>query len=288
MTITTDLTTLINTEDIERLILGVHVSTPIALQFSWTDSVGPGRGNNQQIPRINNVTVPAGTKAENADFTLVNASTAAENVSGGWVGYSDQLSWEAQNQPTTSGLQVIVSAGLPAISDRIDVDGLSTLAGATNSTSFTLAQLTDNGVLQALAAFIAQRPHQGDKFFAIYTTQYRDWAQDLNTSGGNQLGGNQESERVAALLGLTDGFVGVRHGLRIFSSENVPTAAGDATGAMGKMGMGGPLAYRSWAPIEWDTDWNSRSKSWIFTLATFYGWVLTDQANVHAVISRST
>ncbi len=287
MTDTTDITEVIPTEQIENMILGVHVSTPIALQFAWTDVVGPGRGNNQQIPRINNVAVPAGTKAENADFTLVATTTDAENVSGGWVGYSDDLSWEAANQPQVPGLQVLVAAGVPAVTDRVDVDGLSIMAGASNSSSFAGLALTDDRVLTAKAAYLAQRPHAGQKFFAIYTTQHRDWAQDLNANGGNQLGGNAESERVANLLNLRDGFVGVRHGLAIFTSENIATAAGNATGAMGKMGMGGPLAYRSWAPLAWEAQWFGRGKRWEFTIAAYYGWVITDEANIRSVVSQS-
>lgn len=288
MTTQSNITEIVPTERIEEMILGAHYSTPIALTIAWGKAVGRGSGNNVEIPRRDGVTTNAGTKAESAEFGLVNTTLSNVSVSGGWVGHSDRVSWEANTHGVEAALDIVVTDGVEAIMDRVDSDGLSIGAGATNSSSFSGAALTEANVLTVKAAFNAQRPHKGRRALVLYTTQVRDWGQDLIANGGNHLGGDAESQRVAELLGQADGFIGSRHKLALFESENVATAAGDATGFMCKMGKGGALAYRSWAPIGWEDEWEPRRKSWMVTIAANYGWVLSDQANIRGVVSRST
>lgn len=288
MTTLANIDDVVPTKHIEKMILGAHRSTPIALQIAWGEGVAPGSGNNLVIPRRVGVTTNAGNKAENDEFALVNSTTDSESLSGGWVGHSDRVSWESNTHAVESSLQLVITDGVEAIVNRVDVDGLTLLAGASNSSDYSGLALTEERVLVAKAAYVAQRPHGGMHAFVMHTIQHRDWGLDLTANGGRHLGGDAESARVADMLNLRDGYVGVRHGLVLFSSMNVATAAGDATGAMCKMGVGGALAYRNWVPIGYESEWEQRRKAWMVTIAAYYGFAISDDANARAVVSRAT
>ena len=120
MTNLVDITDVVPTEKIERLILGPHFSTPVALQFAWVAGVGKGSGNNIQIPRLNNLVTNPGTKAEAAEFALVGTTTDSENLVGGWVGHADRVSWESNAHAVENSLSLVITGGQEAIRDRVD------------------------------------------------------------------------------------------------------------------------------------------------------------------------
>lgn len=287
MTQQADITDIVPTEQIDGFLIGAHFSTPVALQLAWTDIVDRGSGNNVQIASRDEVTTNAGTKAESADFALVSSTTDSVNVAGGWVGHSDEVSWESDTHGVRSSLEIVVVGGVEAVTDRIDVDGLTIGSGAAANTSFAGSNLTETRVLTFKAAYTAQRPHAGMKGLVLYTVQLRDWTQDLIASGGTHLGGDTESQRAADLMGFEDGFQGMRHKMGIFVSENVPTSAGNATGFVTNIGLGGALAYRSWAPLGWEQQWMPRGKLWEITVAANYGWVISDEDNIRGLTSQS-
>jgi hypothetical protein len=288
MTVLANITDIVPTEEIEDMILESHRSVPVALTLAWGRSVGRGSGNNVQIARRNGVTTNAGTKAELANFALVNSTTDSVNISGGWVGHSDQVSWESDTHGIKSSLQLVIVDGVEALVDRVDVDGLAIGASASQSSDFSGQPLTEARVLTAKAAYNAQRPHKGMRGMVLSTAQVRDWGLDLIANGGRHLGGDAESQRVADMLGSTaDGYLGMRHKLAIFESDNVAIAAGDATGFICKMGLGGPLGYRSWAVISWESEWKPRGKFWEITVAANYGWGLIDENNIRGIVSQA-
>ena len=291
MTTVADLTDLVPTEKIESFIEGANLAPPTALAIAWTGAVGKGSGNNVVLPRFDNITVPAGTKAENADFALVPSTTSSSSVSGGWVGHSDQVSWESNNQSLVDSVRATIENSVAHVRGRLDADGLGTLAGFTTDGGPGVAQpLTDDDVIAALATFVAQHPNPsaGGRGVALGIAQVRDWAQDLNSAGGAQLGGDAESERVAQVMGFREGYVGVRHRLQIFVSGNVSITGGGADGAMMNLGRGGPLVYRSWAPLGFESEWQPRGKRWETTVAANYGWTLANQNNGIGLISQGT
>lgn len=290
MTVAADITDVVPSETIERFIEAANLAPPTALAMAWTGVVGKGSGNNVVLPRFDNITVPAGTKAENDEFSLVASTTSSSNVAGGWVGYADRVSWESDNQSVINAVEAVVQNGVAHLRDRVDADGLSQLAGFTTDADFSGTGLTDERVLTALATFVGQHPNKtaAGRGAVLNIAQMRDYAQDLRANGGSQLGGDAESERVAALMGFREGFVGVRHRTQFFSSDNVQVSVGEADGALMQLGQFGPLAYRNWAPIDWEADWEPRRKAWMVVIAANYGWTLANQNNGIGLISTGT
>lgn len=286
MTQVADLADIVPSEDIEAA-LAPHLPPPLALALAWAKPVGKGSGNNVVIPRFDNITIPAGTKVESAEFALVATTTSSENMSGGWVGHADRVSWEADNHGLIQAVQSVVGVGVMHLRNRVDVDGLAELANATTDGNHTGVALTDDFVLEDVALFESLDPHEtpGGRGIVLSVGQVVDWVQDLKANGGEQIGGDAESERLAKMMGIRQGYRGVRHGLQVFASNNVSTAGADANGAILQMGDRGALAYRVWSPIDWEGEWEPRRKAWMVTIAANYGWGLSDPDNIIGVIS---
>lgn len=287
MTTMANLNDLIPTEEIEAA-MGPHLPPPTALAMASSRAVGKGSGNNVQIPRFDSVILtPAGNKVENDEFPLVATTTSRTNIAGGWVGYSDHVSWESDKHSLVDAVLAVITRGVIDIRNRVDRDGLAQLANATTDANFTGQPLTDDRVLTALATFETLNPHDtpGGRGIALTPGQVLDWVQDLKVNGGEQLSGDAESERLAKIMGARQGFVGVRHALQIFKSNNVSLTGADANGAIVQMGEGGALAYRSWNPIMWESEWRPRRKAWEVTISANYGYGLPSPNNLIGVIS---
>ena len=288
MTISSDFSEVIPSEEIEQMVLDANLATPIAISLAWSRVVGRGRGNNVRIPSRSGLTVPAGTKVENADFSLVSQTTTDVGISGGYVGLADELSSELEHDATVDAVREIIENASAHIQDRADADGLALLATTTNDSDFGANPLTDANILTALAAYVQQNPNKtpAGMGLVLNAVQVRDYGLDLRTNGGGQIGGDAESERVASMLGNRQGFLGVRHGLQTFMSNNVDVTGGIASGAILTLGTGGALAYRLWEPIGVETRRLPRGKKWELTIAARYGWALSKQANIRGIQSN--
>lgn len=286
MTVLADLLPVTPTEMIERA-LGPHLPMPTALALASAKPVGKGSGNNIQIPRWIATEAPPGTKTESDEFELVTASMDAENISGGWVGYSDLVSYESNQHTLVDSVQSVIGLGIRALRNRVDVDGLGELANAANDDNNTGAALTDDHVLDALALYDTLNVNETEagRGMVITPGMHRAWIDDLKTNGGQHLAGDAESERIAQMFGARQGFVGVRHGVQIFKSNNVLLSGADANSAILPIGDGGALAYRVWETIDWASEWIERRKAWEVTVSVNYGWGLSDPDNLVGLIT---
>lgn len=291
VTVQADITSIVPAFEIEEMMHAAPMAPPILIQNGLADTgrKGTGTGNVIRLPRRDGVTVPAGTKAEGAAFSTVSTSLSHETLSGGWVGYSDYVTWESNKHGVKAAIEIVVADALQAMPDRVDRDGLALLATATTATSRSGTTLGDEDMITVRAAFAAKHPHRtgGGWVTCLNIAQARDWALDLKNNGGQQLAGNAQSNNAAAMQQIQEGFLGARHGMRHFVTDNVPTAAGDASGAVFSAGKGGPLVYRNWELIGWETDWRQDEKRWLFTVSAFYGWALRDQTNIHGIVSQA-
>jgi hypothetical protein len=286
MTVLANLLSVTPTEMIERA-LPAKIPIPIALALAWAAAVGKGSGNNIQIPRWLAPTVPAGTKAENDEFPLAEMDSDHENISGGWVGYSDLVSSEADMHTVENVLAAVIRTGERMIRNRVDVDGLAMLAFADNDEDNTGNALTDDMVLDALALYDTLNINEtaSGRGLPLTPGMHRAWVDDLKTNGGDHLGGDAESERIAAFFGARMGFIGVRHGVQLFKSNNLSLTGADANTAILPLGEGGPLAYRVWSPVMWEEEWMPRRKAWEITLSANYAWGLADPGNLVGLIA---
>jgi hypothetical protein len=274
------------TEMIEEA-LGPHYPMPTAVALAYSKAVGEGSGNNVQIPRWLRTTAPTGTKVESDEFTIVEASMDQENISGGWVGYRDRVSYESNKHSLADVVRGVIALGIRSIADRADVDGLAELANATNDEDNTGVALTDDHVLDALALYDTLDVNETSAGRATVITpgMHRSWIGDLKTNGGEHLAGDRESERIVQLFGARQGFVGMRHGVQIFKSNNVSLTVADANAAIFPIGEGGALAYRVWETIGFSSTWEDTRKAWDVVIAANYGWGLSDPENLVGLIN---
>lgn len=292
MTQLSDLTSVIPAFKIGRKLQEANRSPPIMLQNGLVDasSEGAGTGNVIRFARSTGTTVPAGNKAEGAAFTTVTSAVTHSDLSGGWVGYRDYISWESNVHALERALDLVIMNAMQALPERVDIDLLALLGtAATASTSRSGTTLRDEDIITARAAFASQHPHKtaGGWCSVLNIAQARDWALDLKNNGGQQLGGNDQSNNAAAVQQIQEGFLASRHGMRHFVTDNVDTAAGDALGGLFAAGTGGPLLYRVWQVIEWDSEPIKDEKRWLFVVSAYYGVAVANQNDLYGLQSQA-
>jgi hypothetical protein len=291
MTALADITSIVPAFKIDRMIQEANRSPPVMLQNGLVDGEveGTGTGNVIRFARSTGTTVPAGNKAEGAAFTTVTSSLAHSTLSGGWVGYRDYITWEANMHGVERALSVVVMNAMQALPERVDIDLLALVGTAATSTSRTGTTLRDEDMITGRAAFAAKHPHRtgGGWCSVLNIAQARDWALDLKNNGGQQLGGNDQSNNAAAVQQIAEGFLSSRHGMRHFVTDNVDTAAGDALGGLFCAGDGGPLLYRVWQTIAWESEPILDEKRWLFVVSAYYGVAVRNQNDLHGLVSRA-
>lgn len=281
MTDTVDFADIIPQEDQNQAILEAHVPKPVFLSLAWAAGIGSGHGPNVRFTGLGLPTVPAGTKAENAAFPLASQSMSSHNLTGGYVGFSDLFSKELDYDSTLSAFRILVRNALKALVQRGDTDGASLLESATNSTTFGAA-LTEADVDDVFAQFVVQNPNGDSWGVVLHPFQIRDLNANIRANGGTYLGGGMASEEVRRQMGYAPGYVGKRGPLDYWVSNNVPITLGVGTAAMLSQGEFGALAFRSWEAMTVEDDYIPRNKHWELTFATRYGWVISDEAEIHA------
>lgn len=292
MTVSADFAEVVPQENVDQMILGANLALPTLVALAWSKPVGPGKGNTVNIPTRTSLAVPAGTKAENADFTLVSQSTDEATLTGGYIGLADEVSSELAYDAMIDAVGDVITNAVEHLRDRVDADGAALLATTANDSDFTAEAggLGDDNMLTALAAFVNQQPNKSAAGWGFVgnAAQFRDMNLDLRAAGGAQLGGDAESERVAQMMGMREGYMGVRHKMQYFLSTNVDVTGGNASGAIMTLGSSGALAYRVWEPINVETRRLPRGKKWELTIACRVGWGLSKQSNIRGVQSAGT
>lgn len=251
-TVRNSVTELVPAERIEGAVRQAHLPVTTFLQLCDADVVEAGQGSTTNLTRENGETVPAGGKTEGDEFTIVEYTTDEESITPTMVGYRRIISKESIHDASRDIIALSTRNAVRHLGNRLDVDGLAlvdsiTLAGVDVGT----AALTDDDVLEALRQFNELHPtYSGQVAIVLNPKQILDWSLDLKNNGGHYLGSDAESAKVAQLMQPGSGFKGVRHGMLVFMSANLPVATGEATGAIMPMGPDCPLALRSWQPLE--------------------------------------
>lgn len=277
-TTSTQLTSVIPPERIEEGIRKANRTTPIALAIADADSVGQGLGNTVSIPKETGITIPSGTKSENAEFPVVQLGYTDQTGTAGTVGATFLLSRESSYDAIVTAFDRGARTVVSDLVQRVDGDGLDLILGSSHTQNYTGQDLTDARLLTALATFHAQKPDLdgNDIALAVPAIPLRDLGLDLTQSGAGYLGGDAESMEVRELLGPGLGFKGVRHGIRIFLSQNVPTTGNDANCPLVVMGGMSAWAYRSWRVIEVEDEYIPKKQAWEVTVSARYSWFTAD------------
>lgn len=287
-TTSTSYTESILAEMIEERVQKIHLAPPVFFSVADVKAVPAGAGATVRLLRSESISAPvAGTKTEDAEFNLVEHTLAEASVSVGTVGYSARPTYELLNDSSIDAMSIIIRDGYALLGNRMDSDGLALTTSFTPIASFAGLALTDARVITALATYHAANPNDEGRMpaFVLNHIQLRDWTNDLASSGGGHLGGDAESAAVAQLIGPARGYKGVKHGLAVFMSTNVPVAGGDASGAIFPMGDGGPLAFRSWRGATVEADKIPRRQSIELTISARYGVAIADPSNGVEVLS---
>ena len=89
------------------------------------------------------------------------------------------------------------------LANRVDVDGLALLSSLVPIASFAGLATTDQRMISALATYHAANPNDDGSMIAFVGNhiQFRDWTSDLAALGAGYLGGDAESNTVAAMIG---------------------------------------------------------------------------------------
>lgn len=289
MTTTVDFNDVVPQEDQQKALLGANIATPVALSIAWTAGVGRGRGNQVGFATMNPLVVPPGTKAEGADFLSASQSTDSVNLTGGYIGFTDDFTRELDYDATINSFNALNSNAIDHLLDRLDIDGLTQFESATNAQVFGAA-ITDRDILGQITQFVVQKPNRssGGWKLVLHPFQLRDVNNSLYDAGGQHVAGNSESERVAKQMGAREGFVGRRHGVDWFQAVNTPVTAGNATGAILTSGERGALGYRVWETVNIESKYEPVGKKWILVWAVRCGWVITKQSNIRGITSPAT
>lgn len=293
MTVSADFNDVVPQADQTAIILGANLATPVSLQLAWGAGVPQGNGPNVRVGTIDPLVVPAGTKAEAAQFPLVGQTTSSTAMTAGYVGLSDTLSKELDYDAMIDVLRVMSANVMGHIVNRVDADGLSQLESATSNTDVSAVgdgSLSDTVVLTSIAQYLLQFPNRsgGGWGLVLHPAQLNDVNLSLAASGGNQISGPAESERVVNQMSIREGYLGKRHGVDWYVAANVPVTGGNATGGLLTTGELGALTYRVWETVNIESDYTPRSKTWELTWAIRYAWMISKQSNIRGIVSRGT
>jgi hypothetical protein len=288
-TTTTSLTELIPAELIEEIVGQENRATPIYDFVSWRkDMTAPGAGATWAVPAWDPSEVPAGTKAETASFTNVEATLTELVFTPGVVGLSRELTDPAAQDSKQDAAEMFL-LNLRAMKQRMTSDLLANITSASNTSNFSATNfdLGDWGV--ATAAFDAQFPYSGFSRIAILSTnQMRDLKIDIRTSGATL----EATGRGLGLLETFEGQAFAWEGYTIIPSALVPEF--DASNDSGMLGIVGMDANRTWSTLAraiwWDLK-NAIDRSEVAQMSKLitsarYATGLTKQANLREVVSK--
>jgi hypothetical protein len=282
-TVRSDITEVVPAERIEASLQQANLPVPVFPTIAWADVVPPGTGSTCNLPSVSADTVPAGTKTEGDEFAGVTLDTSEVTITGGYVGYSRFISYESIHDTAIDVVAVSTMTATRYIIDRLDTDGFVLNDSITEDETHAGIATTDEHILSAITKYNLLDAPAGQMVLVLNPKQIGDWALDISQSGGAYLGSDAESARVASLTTVGQGFKGVRHNCQVYMSNNLPVAAGDATGILCIAGMFSPLAMRSWAPLRvQQQDKPERQQVWL-TYSVRYGVALANDNGVKII-----
>jgi hypothetical protein len=288
-TTTTSLTELIPAEKIEEIVGQENRATPIYDFISWRkDMSQPGAGATWAVPAWDASEVPAGTKAETAEFTNVEATLSDIVITPGVVGLSRELTDPAA-QDAKQNAEEMFLLNLRAMKQRLTTDLLALATSATNTSNFsgTNFDLDDWGA--CTAAFDAQFPYAGfSRVLLGHTNLIRDFKIAVRNSGASL----EATGRGLGLLEMFEGQVYMFEGYTIVSSALLPQF--DASNDSSMLVVVGNDANRTWSTLArgmwWDLkneiERDAKKQTNNLITSARYGVGITKQANLREVVAK--
>jgi hypothetical protein len=286
-TVRSNVTEIVPAEWIQGSIIRVKRPSPLFVSLANVDVVPAGRGSTVNIPTLNAITVTAGVKTEGDVFTVQQMDTAETTMTGGFVGMTVRLTYEAIHDAAFDMLDLATTEALAGIMNRIDSDGFALCSSLTNvGVDVGTAALVDADVQEAVRQFHENNPIvSGMPVGVLNAKQLLDWSLDLSQNGGAQLGADEASRQAHALGSYGQGFKGIRHGVAWYLSNNIPVATGEATGYIGASGPLSPFWLRSWQEIQVKQEDDPTYASVALTYMVRYGVAIADQAQAVSITS---
>lgn len=231
-----DVEELVPTEKIDRFIARAEFAPTTAQAIVWLKA---GKGSiAHKFPRFNAFSVPAGTKTEGADFTLIETDTTEESITPGFIGFGFRISDEAEGGVKADGRaglapDLIIEA-INALNDRIDSDALAGSTSATNITGADTDYMTYENFLSAVTAWKALKVRSSTGLYAFGLSD--DAAGDLLQDLGLGAAAILSNPQYLALFGPESGYMGSLHGFQLFNSPNISTTGSGRSNFITPMG----------------------------------------------------
>lgn len=274
-------------EKIEGAIArGLNLAPNTILSLVDTGTVGDGEGNNVQLTLdAQDVEIPDGTVGELEEAPIIDFGSDSVNITDGTVRFGFIVSNRLQQSGKIKAMERATFLGTRYLMRRIDLDGFSLFSSFANVSNFTGNDLTEARWLQAMFAYETQEPDTagGGTAFIAGSTQYLDWSSDINANGGNWTAAEKASAEIEQLMRPGSGYVGMRHGVALFKTNNCPTTGTDRLAAFLAIGMTSPIAYRNWEPVQVSIEWDNSRDAYIVWFKCRYGFALVRDAEARVV-----
>lgn len=232
---TSEFTEVIQTELIPQTIAAYEYEPTVALTIAWAK---PGKGNvPNRFPRINALSVPAGTVAETVDHTDVNVDLAESSVTPGMVRFRIPISDEASVMAESGIPTDVLRSALDAMLVRLDTDLLAASTSATLSTGAITNAFTLDQFHSARQYYRAQRIEQfGGRHAMVLHYDAMDALEDSIRNSSSPWVIKSGDGRLAE--GLGSQYQGNMNGLEIFCSGNVAAETTGNSNFITPMGAG--------------------------------------------------
>lgn len=270
----------VNSEFISQNVLGPNLAIPTALAVAYDITVPPGQGSTIAIPRYAAWAPTASTKTEGADFARVAMTTAEQTIAAGVVGAGVFISRELDHDGIRSAVAGIAGNAVRGLVDRIDSDILAGISAATNTADHGDVALTTALLINDQATFMTQNPNADRLALLLSPNQWRDLRKSMDSSTAAAFGNDARSGEVRATHGSKAGFKGMWEDMEVYVSTNVPNASSKDEGAIVAAGMGGALAYASWAPIDMVPEANPAAYGYDLWVSARFGTAISNNANM--------
>lgn len=283
-TTTTTLNDMILSYGIDPVTLLEHRGTALHRYIAWIRDASGDRSGVHKFPRYAKSDPPASTKTEGNAFDTVAASTDGTDATAGVVGLGRELTYEA-GQDAGVEIAAFIRMNERGLAERITSDLLSVHTSATNQTdeSGNAFDLTIWG--DAKTAFMGQNPNGGPQqlaFIAHTETVGQLEAAMRATSAAYA----SREDTGSAMFNSLRGFKGIFEGIAIFETTLVPQ--NDATNwssAFAVIGEGGVYGLATWWDVRHEMQPAANKAVHEVYSSVRYGYALTDQANLHEVIT---
>lgn len=287
-TTATSATELVPTEKIGLYIQSVNLPERIGLTIAWAE---PGQGSIAvRFPRLDGITVPAGTKTEAADFSRVEQLFSESTITPGLVGFEQVITDEAMVM-TVKGpaiRAVVIDNALRHLWDRVDTDVLASSTSSTNTTGATTDVFGRDKFQAAIAAYNALDIPGLGMGVALVLDQgpMADLTADMVLSTATT------ADRFAGLLGPSSGYRGNVFGVEVFCSSRVATEGAGMSNFMTPIGYqasGLGIVVQEWPRLDGPARGvlGNRAAMEFHVLRAWYGCGLTNPNRILEVLSAA-